>query len=272
MPGSSRTRRILPLACLALPLTVGGAGCRSDAVTVEAAQRPTQPQDATEAQRIVSLAGNPKAQPDQRRRAMLKIIQSDAADQPVYLDFYRAVLDDPQTDATVASVCALALAEHGQPEDVHHLTPWLTRGDAFTRWQTGVALQRLHHPDAIAPLLEAMRSDEDADVRTAATVALGQYPRRDVFDALITTLDDRDSGPARAARGSLALMTGQNLGPEPQAWLDYANQHPGDLIQPLDYTYLPYPPGRGWWGLVFFWIDREASPQHPNGYPSAEGS
>jgi hypothetical protein len=255
----------------AFTLAAGLGGCQNDPITPRAADVPEPTDTRTPAQLIVALAGDPGANPDARRAAMLRIVESSAAGEAVYLDFYRATLTDDRTDATVAAVCALALAEHGEPEDVRYLTPLLERGEPFGRWQAAVALQRLHHPDAIDPLMRALRLDEDADVRAAAAVALGQYPRRPVYDTLITALDDPDSGVARAARQSLTLLTGHDGSDDPRDWLDHADDRSHALFQPQPYTFRPYPPSRGLWGVVFFWLERDAQPQQPRGYEPPAG-
>ena len=176
---------------------------------------------------------------------MVRIATSTAAGEAVYLQFYRAVLADPATDGTVAAVCATALANHGQAQDVRWITPLLNRDEPFVRWQAATALQRLHHGDAVGPLIRTATGDEDADTRAAAARALGQYPRRDVFDTLVVALDDAASGVARAARESLTLLTGRDVGDDPRAWLDLAeagSDAGGELFDPQRYTYTPYPP------------------------------
>ncbi len=226
----------------------------------------------TPAQRVVALAGDASANPDARRKALLRITESTAADAPVYLAFYRAILADPRTDPTVAAVCGAALANHGQPEDARHLTPLLTDSpEAFARWQAAMSLQRLHHSDAIGPLMQATGNDEDADVRAAAANALGQYARRDVFDTLVIALDDPDAGVAREARGVLAGLTGQDVGDDPRAWLDLADAarrgNATSLFDLQPYTFTPYPPSRGTLGWVLFFLPpTQATPQTPRGF------
>ena len=95
---------------------------------------------------------------------------------------YRLLMDDP--DATVRAACIKALGAHGTVDDALLIIPRLKDEAAFVRWQAAKSLQRIHHEQAVGPLLDAMKSDEDVDVRMAAADALGQYPRPAVFDAL----------------------------------------------------------------------------------------
>ena len=230
---------------------------------------PSDARSLSKAQQTVATAGDPAAPPDARRRAMARIATSTAAAEPVYLEFYRAVLADPDTDPTLASVCATALANHGPARDVAAILPLLESPESFTRWQAATALQRLHHPDAVGPLVARLADDQDPDTRAAAADALGQYPRRDVFDTLVIALDDPDTGVARAARQSLAQLTHAHVGDDPRAWLDLADERRDagqPLFDPQPYTYTPYPPSRGWLGWVLFFLPpTQAQPVTPTG-------
>ncbi|MEM1423995.1 MAG: hypothetical protein AAGH64_08320, partial [Planctomycetota bacterium] len=80
--------------------------------------------------------------------------------------------------------------------------------------------------------------DEDADVRAAAARALGQYPSRRVFDALVASLDDISLRVNMASESSLRTLTGRALGSSPSVWLDWADGA-GDLF--ADGTTYEYP-------------------------------
>ncbi|MEM6854952.1 MAG: HEAT repeat domain-containing protein [Planctomycetota bacterium] len=260
------TLTAIALALSALATVTGcGSNPRIEAESAEIAERNDQ---LTEAQIVVLIASDPEADPDARREALITIATSTAGDEPVYLDFYRATLADVNLDPTVAAVAAAALANHGTPADTGRLTPLLTRDESFLRWQAAVSLQRLHNPQAIGPLITAATGDEDPDVRMAAATALGQYPRREVFDALTTVLDDRDYGVSRAAREALSLMTQHDAGDDPRAWRDYANTNSSTLFdQPGPFTYTPYPPSRGLLSsIILFWQKPVAEPEFPTGY------
>lgn len=262
--------RIFPALLVALPLGLAAvSGCANDKkITAESAAVAERDDQLTDAQITVLIAGDPLANPDARREALITIATSSAGDEPVYVNFYRATLGDTTVDPTVAAVAAAALANHGSPEDTGRLTPLLTRDEVFLRWQAAVSLQRLHNPQSIAPLIGSATTDEDPDVRMAAATALGQYPRREVFDALTTVLDDRDYGVSRAAREALALITQHDAGDDPRAWRDYANTNAATLFnQPGPFTYTPYPPSRGLLSsIILFWQKPVAEPEFPTGY------
>ena len=255
---------------LLLAAVLGGLlpGCQVDAlrgvILPEENQVDEDGNVLTEAQVIVALATDPESDPDLRRQALMKIARSTAASEPVYLDLFRAVLADPKLDTSVAPVLMNALAEHGEPADAASMLPWLDNPEAFTRWRAAVSLQRLHHPEVIPQLVRKIDEDEDADVRMAAAAALGQYPRRDVFDALVRALDDRNFGVVHAARDALKLLTGHDAGDDPREWTRYARDRPEALLAtPQSYTYQPDSASPHW---LLFWSQPEVSPQTPKGY------
>jgi len=244
------------------------AGCRSDIVATDADASPLPPGQLTDAQLVVLTAGDPEAPADLRREAYRTLSTSTAAGEPVYLDFYRATLADHRTDPTVATVCAAALAKYGQPADAPAIALLLDNDEPFVRWQAAVSLQRLHNPEVVPALVRAVAHDLDADTRQAAAEALGQYPRRDVYDALLTALDDRDYGVTLAARQTLERLTNHlDAGEDPRAWLDHANAHPAALFDDAQpYTYSPYPPKRTFFEVLLFQPRSETSPRSPRGY------
>ncbi|MEM7625617.1 MAG: HEAT repeat domain-containing protein [Planctomycetota bacterium] len=288
MPVCSVTPRPLAflIVCATLTAPLVLPGCRSPEITPEDADAATPPPAAagdlsprtipgdpdtaefTPAQLVVATAADPQADPDARREALLTITNSSAAGEPVYLNFYRALLADRELDPTVATAALAALALHGEPADTERLAAWLDSDEDFARWQSAVGLQRLHNPAAIPALIRKTTDDVDADVRMAAVVALGQYARRDVFDALVIALDDRDYGVARAAREALGLMTDHDAGDDPRAWLAHAGENPSTfLANPRNYTFTPYP---GNPKLPLFWIKPKPVAQSPLGYVPPE--
>ena len=233
--------------------------------------------EGTAAQRAVMDAGDPGASADVRRRALSKIVNSTVGGEAVYVDLYRVILREPDTDPTVAAAAALGLAAHGSPADAQLVVPLLESSEGYTRWQAAVALQRLHDPDAVPALATALADDDDADARMAAAAALGQYPQRPAFDALLAALDDQDSGVARAALRSLQHITGHTAGDDPAAWLAYADANVATLFadaEPARYWKYPGPPP--WWvKLLLPWTTRDPMPVTPLGYtpptPTDEG-
>lgn len=209
---------------------------------------------------------------DLRRRSVALLSSSHFGHEEPYLRMYRLLIDDQ--DPTVRAACAHALGIHGTTDDAPVLINLLRDDTGFVRWEAAKAMQKIHHPDAVLPLIELMTTDEDADVRLAAAQALGQYPTRPVFNALVGALSDHNFGVVQSAADSLALLTGQDLGTDGGDWLDFAADHPRDLFKDQrQYTYMPYqqPPGR--FDKIKFWDQPEVvHPQAPVGLNASDKS
>ena len=208
---------------------------------------------------------------DKRREAIALLSAAPFGGEDPYLRTYRLLTDDP--DATVRAACAQALGMHGTVEDVpRHLIPLLNDDAAFVRWEAAKALQRIHNPVAVGPLIERVQNDEDADVRMAAARALGQYPQRRVFDVLVGALSDRDFGVVSASHESLMTLTGQELPADSRDWLAWADAHRRELFDNRQrYTYQPYDPPPGLAEKVRFWEAPETvEPRVPTGLEEAK--
>ncbi|MEM0914018.1 MAG: HEAT repeat domain-containing protein [Planctomycetota bacterium] len=189
---------------------------------------------------------------DKRRRAVALINASPFGGEDPYLRMYRLLLDD--RDATVRAAVAAALGDHGTPEDADRLIPLLRDRDGFVRWQAARALQKLHNPDAIEPLIAVVSDDDDADARAAAAYALGQFDSPDAFDVLVGALLDPDFAVVTNAQTALTTMTGTDEGDDPADWLVWAEDRRGDLFADREvYGYRPYEPPRGFFGRLAFW-------------------
>ncbi len=204
--------------------------------------------------------------PDKRARAVALINASPFGGEAPYVRMYRLLIDD--RDATVRAACAMALGDHGEPRDAELVAPLLSDESSFVRWQAARALQKLHNPAVVDPLIDAATDDEDIDVRMDASFALGQYPEPAVFDALVSRLNDRDYGVVHAAHHSLHLLTGQEFEPDPIAWLTWSDENRRQLFEDqLPYGYWPYVKPRGLWDRVQFWkpAPPPAEPLPPTG-------
>jgi len=206
--------------------------------------------------------------PDLRRRSIALLSSSHFGHEEPYVRMYRLLIDD--LDPTVRAACAHALGLHGTTQDAPTLTALLKDDTGFVRWEAAKALQKIHHPDAVGPLMQAMANDLDNDVRMAAAAALGQYPTRPVFNALVGALADHNFGVIQTAAHSLSLLTGQELGTDGGPWLDFASANTSTLFAgQRQYTYTPYqaPPGK--LSKIKFWEEQEvAQPQQPVGLGS----
>ena len=135
---------------------------------------------------------------------------------------------------------------HGALDDMALFVRHLKDEDAVVRWESARALQKFHGDQAVGPLIDAVGTDEDADVRMAGAEALGQYPQMRVYHALVGALDDDSFGVVEAARRSLGTLTGYEFGNEGSLWLMWAQRHNGRVFdEQKPYAWQPYvkPPG-----------------------------
>ena len=207
---------------------------------------------------------------DKRRDAVETLAAADFGGEAPYVRTYRMLIDDP--DPTVRGAAVKALARHGDLSDAPLFLRLLQEDEfAFVRWQSAVALQRLHMPESAEPLSVAMLKDEDVDTRAAAAEALGQYPQREVFAALVGALDDRDFSVVAAANKSLKTLTGYDFGSDGSLWLIWAKRNEGDLFaHQQTYTYRPFftPESK----LKFWSKPDQPEPRKPLGIEEADAS
>lgn len=247
---------------LGLAVLAGGcAGPNNDgdifADMIESVMPPKPAQVAREAFNVYDA--------DLRRRSVALLSSSYFGGEEPYVRTYRLLIDDQ--DPTVRAACAHALGIHGTTEDATILIQLLGDDTNYVRWEAAKALQKIHRTDAIRPLMNILDDDEDADVRLAAAQALGQYPVRPVFNALVGALTDQNFGVVQSSAVSLSVLTGQDLGTDGTDWLEFANANPTTLFkQQRQYTFMPYekPPGK--LDKIWFWKKSQSvTPQPPVG-------
>jgi len=205
--------------------------------------------------------------PDTRRRAINLLSNAPFGGESAYLRTYRLLVSDG--DPTVRAACVAALGRHGTVEDVPLILIYLKDDARIVRWEAAKALQRIHHPDAVAPLLSRLDEDPSADVRQAAANALGQYRQRKVFDALVGALNDDDYAVVVEAGNALATLTGQDFKTDGAKWLTWAKGK--DNVQLFagarPYYYPRYDKPPSWWQRAQFWKDHSPPPpQSPRGF------
>jgi len=210
---------------------------------------------------------------DQRRSGISWLAASGFGGEEEYLASYRLFVSDP--DPGVRAAAATALGRHGTVEDAMLLTILLKDEDDLVGWQAADALRKLHNPKTVPALLERLDPDieDDTDTRTAAALALGQYPDRVVFSRLVTALEQGSYNVVAASHRSLTLITGHDAGLEPQAWADWLDQSTAPFGNQKPYTYDSYKVDRSWWDeYVTFWNNGDGSsdgPQVPRGLGAA---
>lgn len=197
---------------------------------------------------------------DVRRNSVNALSAARFGGEEPYLRLYRLLIDDP--DPTVRAACTKALGLHGQVQDIDLVLIRLKDEATTVRWEAAKALQKLHHPKVIDPLMDLLARDEDADVRQAAAIALGQYPAVSVFNQLVGALDDRSFSVVQAARQSLVLLTGYDFGTDGSLWLIYARNDPQNIFKhQKQYTWQPYVAPRTFGQKMAFWKKPPPPPQ-----------
>lgn len=210
--------------------------------------------------------------PDRQRTGLSWMAANEYGGAEEYLAAYRLFVQSP--DPGVRAAAANALGHHGKPNDAQLLVGLLIDDDAFVRWQAANALRKIHYPPAAPALVEKLDPDleDDPDTRAAAAFALGQYPDRVVFSALVSALGQQGSYQvAAAAERSLNLLTGHDGGPDPRKWIEWSGRKPDLFAKAKPYTYDVYDPTLTYLDRVlFFWDSYDPSPQTPVGLDAKE--
>ncbi len=257
----SRHSHVVATGALALALAAAaGGGCSSGGDTdgglmgglLEGLTPPTPGEAARQAFNTYDA--------DERRNALALLASSSFGGEPPYLRTYRLLIDDP--DATVRAAAIKALGMHGTVEDAPMLAQRLKDDAPFVRWEAAKALQRVHNPAVAQSLMDALRSDQDADVRMAAAEALGQYARPAVYDTLVGALTDTNYGVVNAANRSLRTLTGYDGDADPVVWLAWGRLRRGELFaNQRRYEYRDYQKPPGLIQKMLPWADKDAAPR-----------
>jgi hypothetical protein len=210
--------------------------------------------------------------PDARRRSVAALSGAIFGGEEPYVKLYR-LMSTPygpngEKDATVRAAAIAALGLHGTPDDVPLICDRLTdpKEEPFVKWEAAKALQKLHNPIAIGPLIKGVK-DEQEDVRMASAFALGQYPDKRVLEELIFLLEDQNYGVVENAHVSLETLTGQELDADGVEWLRWMKANPGDLFsKQKKYTWQPFNKPPGFFRKMKFWDPvKPKGPEAPKG-------
>ena len=235
-------------------LSAGGCGLElsggSGALEQETIFSIWSPPDPAEAAR---WAADPY-DPDKRQKGMLLLANAPWGGESVYLRFYENALADE--DAGVRATACLALGRHGDPDQAPLIAERLTDSDQIVRREAAHALQRLHNPLVVQPLLRAadQRNESDSETRAAAVTALGQYPDARVVQILIASLQDQRLLVNQSALASLPVLTGQDFGYDVGAWVQWSADSDDLFAGRGSYVYPVYRRNPKLWELFIPWM------------------
>ncbi len=210
---------------------------------------------------------------DDRRQGVTLLANSPFGGAPDYLALYRDYIASDR-DPLVRAAAIKALARFGDPMDALIIAPWLDYEESKSmqvRRAAATALQRLHNPSVVLPLLRSLNNqNEESQVRNAVAIALGQYPQHQVFNGLVDGLRSNDLLINLSSAQSLHVLTGQVFGTDWDAWYEWSALTT-DLGQDLfafksDYEYPTYQHLDRWWDNLIFWEYRiNERPDSPAG-------
>jgi len=145
----------------------------------------------------------------------------DAPDQREITDqLARQIQVEP--DPLVRKAIVGTIAEFQTPMSQQVLEAGLKDESEGVRIACCQALGHCSEGGSVAALAETVRSDQDIDVRLAAAEALGKIRTPEAIQALVPALDDRDPALQYVGVQSMKTITGQDYGPDVQAWRQVA--------------------------------------------------
>ncbi len=249
------------VALFALTITVGCDTIGSDFKSLGETIVPPSPQEAAQWAVDTTDAEN-------MRRGVALLGTSTFGGVDAYVKLYRFYAEDMK-DPLVQAAALTALGRFGQTADAVLIAKRLDHPSRQVRMAAAIALQRIHNPAVAGAIGQRLINEtEEPEVRIELAVAVGQYPRDDVFQVLVTSLDQSELGVNLAALDSLRAITGNDLGISRIRWLAWYNATPIDARFLTRNTYLfpTYQRHLGFWDYLAFWnIPHWESPGLPTG-------
>ena len=191
--------------------------------------------------------------PDSRRKGTVFISNSPFGGTDAYMAWYRDRIG-VEDNALVRGAVVTALGRWGEPSDAPAIAARLEDDNTYVRWEAARALQRIHNPAVVPHLLRVVRdNNEDTDVRTDAAVALGMYPQDRVFQGLVAALDAPQLSINAAVAKALYMLTGQELGMDSGAWLDWYNGVAHPFADQQEYLFPTYQREASFLEKLAFW-------------------
>lgn len=158
---------------------------------------------------------------DKRYRGTLMLANAPFAGEPLYVQLFTDNAKDE--DPGVRAAATRGLGTHAGPDSVPLILERMKDAETNVRVEAARALQRIHNPIAIEPLLTALDIEKETEpaVRIEAASALGQYPENRVVEALIKALAEENLAVNRRAQEALRTLTGQDFGIDRAAWFGW---------------------------------------------------
>lgn len=246
--GGTRVRATACAALTGLCLLMAG-GCAQMSSDVNDFSSSMFPPSPSEAARWAVDNTNPE---NQRRGVMLLGTSSFGGD-PAYLQLYTIYIEE-NSDPLVKSAAIQALARHGDPASAKLIAAQLDSPFTQVRLAAARGLQRIHEP-AVADTMwkHLVNPEEESDIRVELAVALGQYPRDDVFQALCTALDQRELAVNLAAADSLRLLTAEDFSLDRGLWLGWYRAQSAPFRREVPYYFPTYQRALGLGDYLMFW-------------------
>lgn len=246
-----RLRLALRAACVAAafgcaPLLGGCDQARSDFGDASNSMFPTTPAEA-------GRWAVDNTDPENQRRGILLLGTSSFGGEAAYISLYTLYIEE-NTDPLVKATSIQALSRHGRPQDALLIARQLDSEVEQVRLAAAKGLQRIHNI-AVAETLwkKLVNDDEKAAVRVELAIALGQYPRDDVFQALCTALDHRELAVNLAAADSLRLLTTGDFGLDRPLWLSWYRAQQKPFRADVPYYYPTFERQLGLGDYLMFW-------------------
>lgn len=209
--------------------------------------------------------------PENQRRGIMLLGTASFGGEAIYRQLYVLYIEE-NTDPLVKAAAVQALSRHGEPANAPLIAQQLTSPFTQVRLAAARGLQRIYNP-AVADTIwkQLVNIDEDADVRIELAIALGQYPRDDVFQALCTALDQRELAINLAAADSLRLLTAEDFGLDRAMWLGWYRTQREPFRREVPYYFPTYQRALGLGDYLMFWaIPTFEEPGVPAGLATAQ--
>jgi hypothetical protein len=259
--------RIVALCAATGVALAGPGGCAQVSSDVNSLGEGLFPPTPGEAGRWASDMTNPENQ----RRGIMLLATASFGGNAQYMALYEFYITEPSIDPLVKAASIEALSRHASPKHGALIAKQLTSQYSQVRMAAAKGLQRVHDPavaDAMWKLL--IEPEEDQDVRVELAIALGQYPRDDVFQALCTALDQRELAVNLAAADSLRLLTAQDFNLDRRLWLSWYGSSKQPFRHEVPYYYPTFQRALGLGDYLMFWsIPTFEVPGVPAGLPGA---